>query len=122
MDKKKIIIIMLFTIGIINPSEYTKTATIGEITDEEYRKELINSINSVFDISTKKLRNYVNEYKLKIDSTYEIENTLLIRHFFLETLEEINNDLRKGNKQYRINFSYVVMFQFEEEDRKYLMK
>lgn len=71
---------MLFTIGIINPSEYTKTATIGEITDEEYRKELINSINSVFDISTK---NYVNEYKLEVDSTYEVENTLLIRHFFL---------------------------------------
>lgn len=71
---------MLFTIGIINPSEYTKTATIDEITDEEYRKELINSINSVFDISTK---NYVNEYKLKVDSTYEVENTLLIRHFFL---------------------------------------
>ena len=71
---------MLFTIGIINPSEYTKTATIGEITDEEYRKELINSINSVFDISTK---NYVNEYKLKVGSTYEVENTLLIRHFFL---------------------------------------
>ena len=83
MNKKKNIIIMLFTIGIINPSEYTKTATIGEITDEEYRKELINSINSVFDISTKKLRNYVNEYKLKVDSTYEVENTLLIRHFFL---------------------------------------
>ena len=26
---------------------------------------------------------------------FEVENTLLTRHFFLETLDEINNDLQR---------------------------
>ena len=43
---------------------------------------------------------------------------MLIRHFFLETPEEVNNDLRKNDKQYRINFSYEMIIQFEEENNK----
>lgn len=45
---------------------------------------------------------------------------LTIRHFFLESLEEVNNDLRKNNKQYRINLSWERIIEFEEEDKKYL--
>ena len=49
-----------------------------------------------------------------------MDNTLTIRHFFLESLEEVNNDLRKNNKQYRINLSWGRILEFEEEDKKYL--
>ena len=45
---------------------------------------------------------------------------MLIRHFFLETLEEINNNLRKNDKQYRINFKYEMLFNFADEDKEYL--
>ena len=45
---------------------------------------------------------------------------MLIRHFFLETLEEINNNLRKNDKQYRINFRYEMLFNFADEDKEYL--
>ena len=45
---------------------------------------------------------------------------MLIRHFFLETLEEVNNNLRKNHKQYGINFSYEMLFNFADEDKEYL--
>ena len=61
--KKKIIIITSFTTGIINPLEYTKTTAIDKLTDDDYREKLINVINSVFQISTKKLHNFVDKYK-----------------------------------------------------------
>lgn len=44
----------------------------------------------------------------------------MIRYFLLEFLEEKNNDLRRKNKQYRINFSYELLFQFADEDNQYL--
>ena len=47
---------------------------------------------------------------------------MLIRHFFLETLEEVNNDLRRNDKQYRINFTYEMIIQFEEENKEYLIE
>ena len=103
---------MSFTTGIINPSEYTTTTTIGELTNVEYRNEIINAVKSVFDISTKKLHHFVDTYKSKVDNTYEIKDTMLARHFFLEILEEINNNLRKDNKQYRINFSLTCFLAF----------
>ena len=103
---------MSFTTGIINPSEYTTTTTIGELTNDEYRNEIINAVKSVFDISTKKLHHFLDTYKSKVDNTYETKDTMLARHFFLETLEEINNNLRKDNKQYRINFSLTCFLAF----------
>ena len=44
----------------------------------------------------------------------------MIRHFLLESLEGKNNDLRKNSKQYRINFSYELLFQVADEDEEYL--
>ena len=46
---------MPFTRGIINPSEYTSTTTIGELTGEEHKNQLKNIIKSLFDVSTKNL-------------------------------------------------------------------
>ena len=54
---------MSFTTGIINPAEYTKTTTIDKLTDDDYREELIDVINSIFEISAKKLHNFVDKYK-----------------------------------------------------------
>lgn len=90
---------MPFTRGIINPSEYTSTTTIGELTGEEHKNQLKNIIKSLFDVSTKKLNHFVDEYKSKVDNNYEIKDVMLYRHFFLETLEEVNHNLRKDNKQ-----------------------
>lgn len=68
---------MPFTRGIINPSEYTSTTTIGELTGEEHKNQLKNIIKSLFDVSTKKLSHFVDEYKSKVDNNYEIKDVML---------------------------------------------
>ena len=111
---------MSSTTGVIDPSIYTITTTTDELTDEEYRKELIDAVNTAFVNAGKKLCNFEDTYKSKVRNTHEINDLLLIKHFFLESLEEKNNDLRKNNNQYRINFSYELLFQFPDEDNEYL--
>ena len=51
---------------------------------------------------------------------FEIENTLLIRHFFLETLDEINKELKKINKDFRINIGPQLLSAFKERDEQYI--
>ena len=111
---------MSSTTGVIDSSIYTITTTTDELTDEEYRKELIDAVNTAFVNAGKKLCNFEDTYKSKVRNTHEINDLLLIKHFFLESLEEKNNDLRKNNNQYRINFSYELLFQFPDEDNEYL--
>ena len=111
---------MSSTTGVIDSSIYTITTTTDELTDEEYRKELIDAVNTAFVNAGKKLCNFEDTYKSKVRNTHEINDLLLIKHFFLESLEEKNNDLRKNNNQYRINFSYKLLFQFPDEDNEYL--
>ena len=50
----------------------------------------------------------------------KVENTLLIRHFFLETLDEINKDLKKNNKDFKINIGPQLLPTFKESDEQYI--
>ena len=50
----------------------------------------------------------------------KVENTLLIRHFFLETLDEINKDLKKNNKDFKINIGPQLLSTFKERDEQYI--
>ena len=61
---------MSFMTDIIQPFEIKNYHTAGDVKDNDYREELINSVS---DISTKKLDHYVNEYKSKVDSSYEVK-------------------------------------------------
>ena len=51
-----------------------------------------------------------------------LEDPILIRHFLLRTINEINNDLDKNNKPYRINFSDNTYNQFVAENVAYYQK
>ena len=79
---------MSFTTGVIDPSIYTITTTTDELTNEEYRKKLIDSVNTAFVNADKKLHSFEDTYKSKVRNTHEINNLLLIKHFLLESLEE----------------------------------
>ena len=61
-------------------------------------------------------------YKIAVDHTYEIDDPLLIRHFLLEAVEEINNDLIKNDKPYRVNFGYNMLGHFLNEGDAYYKK
>ena len=58
-------------------------------------------------------------YKIAVDHTYEIDDPLLIRYFLLETVEEINNDLIKNNKPYRVHLEYNMLEHFLNEIDSY---
>ena len=58
-------------------------------------------------------------YQIAVDHTYETDDPLLIRHLLLETVEEINNNLIKNKKPYRVDFGYNMLADFLNEDDAY---
>ena len=46
-----------------------------------------------------------------------LEHPILERHFLIVTINELNNDLAKNNKPYRINFSDITYSQFVEVNK-----
>ena len=73
----------------------------NRILEEELQKNLVNII---YNTRNKKIKDFVKIYQIAVDHTYKIDDPFLIRHFLLETVEEINNDLIKNNKTYRVDF------------------
>ena len=61
-------------------------------------------------------------YKIVVDHTYQIDDSLLIRHFLLEIVQEIDNDLIKNNIPYKVDFGYNMLAHFLIEDDAYFKK
>ena len=61
-------------------------------------------------------------YKIVVDHTYQIDDSLLIRHFLLEIVQEIDNDLIKNNIPYKVDFGYNMLAHFLNEDDAYFKK
>ena len=68
-------------------------------------EEFTKLLDSIRDTRDKKIGDFVDAYRIAFDCTYKIGDCMLIRHFLLETVEEINNDLIKNNKPFRIGYS-----------------
>ena len=83
---------------LINPNEYKIIHTTNDLTNKEYKNEIIKNSNLVFDIATEKFNKFVGAYSSQNDILFKAENTLLIKHFFLETLDEVNKELGNDNK------------------------
>ena len=79
---------------LINPNKYMITHTTDDLINKEHKNEIIQTSNLVFDIATEKFNNFVDTYNSQNDMLIEVENTLLIRHFFLETSDEVNKELK----------------------------
>ena len=54
----------------------------------------------------------MNVYTIAVDHTYKINDVILLRQFLLQTVEEINDDLIKNNKPYRVDFGYDMLNHF----------
>ena len=67
---------------LINPNEHRITHTTDDLTNKEYKNEIIKTSNLVFDIATEKFNNFVDTCNSQNDMLIEVENTLLITHFF----------------------------------------
>ena len=97
----------------------------GSFSAYEYIKNshiLEDLVNIIYKTRNKKIKDFVKIYQIAVDHTYEIDDPLLIRHFLLETVEEINNNLIKNNKPYRVDFGYNMLAHFLNEDDAYYKK
>ena len=73
-------------------------------------------------LEIKKIKDFVRIYQIAVDHIQKIEDSILIRHFLLETVEEINNDLIQNNKSYKINFRDDMFDYFIDENEIYLKR
>ena len=71
------------------------------------------------DARESKIRGFLGAYGLVNDIIYKIEDCILIRHFLLETVEEINNSLIKNNTPITISYSDKTYNQFVGKNENY---
>ena len=108
------------SVDIRNPTPYPTPTKY--ITKEELLKEYNNLIETIRKTKDKKIWDFELIYQILIDNLYMLEDPILIRHFLLLTINEINNNLDKNNKPYRINFSDITYNEFVEENKAYYKK
>ena len=96
--------------------------TYEDIKINHHLEEFSSLVDTIYNTRNKKIKDFVKIYKISVDHTYEIDDPSLIRHFLLETVEGINNDLIKNNKPYRVDFGYKMLVHFLSEDDTYYRK
>ena len=96
--------------------------TKDTIKQEHLIEEFTNLVESIKNIRDKKIKDFVNVYTTVVDHTYKMNDLILIRHFLLITVEEINNNLIKNNKPYRLNFGDKMCNHFVDENEAYYKK
>ena len=100
-------------------SQYDYLPSVKTIEDEQLRKE----IESIPDtIKYKKVRKCLEIFRIAVDHTYKLDDPLLTRHFLFKAAEELNNDLIKNDKPFRLDFGYDISLQFLNETDAYYKK
>ena len=92
------------------------------ITKDQLEKEFTCIIDNINDIWDKKCIFFEDIYRMAYDKSYNLEDTIIIRHFLLETVEEINNYLIKNHKPCRVNFEDEAYDFFVNENDEYYME
>ena len=110
------------SVDVIKYSEYPPSSTNDTIKQDQLFEEFTILIKTIKNIRDKKIKDFVKIYKIAVDHTYEINDPILIRHFLLKTVEEINDDLIQNNKPYRIDFGDDMFNHFVDENESYLKK
>ena len=90
--------------------------------NDKLLKEFTSLEVTIYDTRNKKIKDFVNVYTTAVDYTYKIDDPILLRHFLSETVEEINDDLIKNNKPYRVDFGYDMLAHFLNENYAYFEK
>ena len=101
---------------------YRNSSTYEDIKNNHILEEFRNLVNTIYDTRNKKIKDFVNIYQIAIDYSYKISDLILLRHFLLETVEEINNDLIRNNKPYRVDFGDEMFNHFVDENESYLKR
>ena len=102
--------------------ECLKIPSTDSIKDDQFRKELKSALVIIKNIKDKKIKDFLTTYREDIDPTFEIRDTLLITHFLYKAIEELNNDLIKSNKSYRVDYGCDIGTHFINETKVYWEK
>ena len=108
------------SVDIINLTSHPTLTNYS--TKWEVLKECNNLIEIIRKAYDKKIWDFELLYQILIEKLYMLECPILMRHFLLATINEINNDLDKNNKPYRINFCDNTYNQFVAENVAYYKK
>ena len=110
------------SIDVTKYSEYPPSSTNDTIKQGQLFEEFTILIETIKNIRDKKIKDSMKIYKIAVDHAYEIDDPILIRHFLLKTVQEINDDLIQNNKPYRIDFGDDMFNHFVDENESYLKK
>ena len=105
---------------IINHSLYPNSKMILNVIN--FLKNMQDQHKLLKILEIKKIKDFVRIYQIAVDHIYKIGDSVLIRHFLLETVEEINNDLIQYNKSYKINFRDDMFNYSVDENEVYLKR
>ena len=100
-----------------NPSNNNCLSTERVIWYDNIIQERLLQI--IKDTRESKIRDFLGAYRLANDIMYKTEDCILIRHFLLEIVEEINNNLIKNNTPIRISDSDTTYNQFVGKNENY---
>lgn len=97
------------------------------IDHECLRKYFDKLIERIKEKKTKKNNRFLIGYTLLVDCTFKINNKhindiLLIRHFLIQSVQEINNELSNNNEPYRVSFSKEFYHGFMDENKVFFQK
>ena len=97
------IYITMTSVNIINhASHFTPIKNIK--TEEQLLKEFKDTLNKITKPRNKWVKEFEDICAYVLEQPYKLEDALLLRHFLLISVEEINFLLFKNNKPYRVNF------------------
>ena len=105
--------------------EYLKcsSTSLDDIADKKLKAHLKSIPTPIDEIKDKKInefeepvRNFTN------DKNYKLTNLLLIRHFLIKAAQEVNKELIKKKKVFRVDFSYDAYLFFHNQTEFYWKK
>ena len=108
-------------ISKIKSLPYPDILTTDTIKNDHLRKELESIPDIVGNIRDKKIEDLLMIFRKAIDRTFEMEDRILNKHLF-KAVEEVNDDLIKNNKPYRVDFRDEACSFFINETKTYWEK
>ena len=112
----------MLDISKIKSLPYPDFPTTDTIKNDHLRKELESITDILSNIRDKKIEDFLKIFRKAIDRTFEMKDPILNRHFLSKAGEEVNDDLVKNNKPYRVDFGDEACTFFINETKPYWEK
>ena len=110
------------SVDVIKYAEHPSSSTKDTIEQDQLFEEFAKLVETIKNNRDKKMKDFVRIYQIEVDYSCKIHDRILIRHFLLETVEEINYNLIKNNKSYRANFGDEMFNHFVDENNSYFKR